>query len=181
MSSQLSSRYAKGDIVPFHMSAGIIVASSTSAPDHTTTTQLTVIAIPCLAGCITTVELLHRKSSIRGWLNWYVAECVTPARGRNSHPPRVYQLGIAVSFGLVGIWCMHYTGNRAISKLPNSYDAGSDSDCCSSFRRSSRVPALLLSWVSCHGTTPSLKALHFIDEALHSSHITSVSFLVPAC
>jgi NO-binding membrane sensor protein with MHYT domain len=43
---------------------------------------------------------------------------------------RLHQLGISVSLGLVGIWCMHYIGNRAIIlgdgslELQLSYNAG---------------------------------------------------------
>ncbi|QDS76383.1 hypothetical protein FKW77_003522 [Venturia effusa] len=49
-----------------------------------------------LVGSITTVELLHRKREGTGWTIW------------------AQQLAIAVSFGLVAIWCMHFVGNRAI-------------------------------------------------------------------
>ncbi|KAE9986520.1 hypothetical protein EG328_005406 [Venturia inaequalis] len=49
-----------------------------------------------LVGSITTVELLHRKREGKGWTPW------------------LQQLAIAVSFGLVAIWCMHFVGNRAI-------------------------------------------------------------------
>ncbi|OJD33619.1 mhyt domain signaling protein [Diplodia corticola] len=47
-------------------------------------------------GSTATVELLHRRGSGQGWRNWL-------------------QLGAcSVSFGVVGIWCMHFVGNRAI-------------------------------------------------------------------
>ncbi|KAK8224582.1 hypothetical protein HDK90DRAFT_514758 [Phyllosticta capitalensis] len=47
-------------------------------------------------GAVATVELLHRRKSGHGWRNWL-------------------QLGAcSVSFGVVGIWCMHFVGNRAI-------------------------------------------------------------------
>ncbi|EKG21424.1 hypothetical protein MPH_01222 [Macrophomina phaseolina MS6] len=47
-------------------------------------------------GSTATVELLHRRRSGQGWRNWL-------------------QLGAcSVSFGVVGIWCMHFVGNRAI-------------------------------------------------------------------
>ncbi|KAF1988073.1 hypothetical protein K402DRAFT_40426 [Aulographum hederae CBS 113979] len=49
-----------------------------------------------LAGALTTVELLHRRREGKGWITW------------------LQQLGVAVSFGLVAIWCMHFVGNRAI-------------------------------------------------------------------
>ncbi|KAB2575105.1 hypothetical protein BFW01_g8254 [Lasiodiplodia theobromae] len=47
-------------------------------------------------GSTATVELLHRRGSGQGWRNWL-------------------QLGAcSISFGAVGIWCMHFVGNRAI-------------------------------------------------------------------
>ncbi|KAK7555760.1 hypothetical protein IWX49DRAFT_82257 [Phyllosticta citricarpa] len=47
-------------------------------------------------GAVATVELLHRRKSGQGWRNWL-------------------QLGAcSISFGVVGIWCMHFVGNRAI-------------------------------------------------------------------
>ncbi|KAF2665308.1 hypothetical protein BT63DRAFT_61459 [Microthyrium microscopicum] len=80
MTNDSTITYAKGDIVPYHFSPQIIVAS----------------VIPAILGAFTAVELLHRKSRQKGWVNW------------------LYQLGIAVSMGLVAIWCMHFVGNRAI-------------------------------------------------------------------
>ncbi|KAL6233039.1 hypothetical protein BDW75DRAFT_8163 [Aspergillus navahoensis] len=47
-------------------------------------------------GCITTLELLHRRTSTAGFYNWYLL------------------LTSAVSMGGIGIWCMHFIGNRAI-------------------------------------------------------------------
>jgi NO-binding membrane sensor protein with MHYT domain len=49
-----------------------------------------------LVGCITTLELLHRRTSRRGLYNWYllVASCIC--------------------MGGIGIWSMHFIGNRAI-------------------------------------------------------------------
>ncbi|KAF2083843.1 hypothetical protein K490DRAFT_50619, partial [Saccharata proteae CBS 121410] len=52
--------------------------------------------ITSLIGAITTVELLHRRRSGHGWRGWlHLGAC-------------------SISFGLVGIWCMHFVGNRAI-------------------------------------------------------------------
>ncbi|KAL4985987.1 hypothetical protein BDW68DRAFT_164273 [Aspergillus falconensis] len=47
-------------------------------------------------GCITTLELLHRRTSTAGFYNWYLL------------------LTSALSMGGIGIWCMHFIGNRAI-------------------------------------------------------------------
>ncbi|KAF2142429.1 uncharacterized protein K452DRAFT_226953 [Aplosporella prunicola CBS 121167] len=48
-----------------------------------------------LIGDVATVEILHRRRG-HGWRNFLTL------------------LAPAVSFGLVGIWCMHFVGNRAI-------------------------------------------------------------------
>ncbi|KAL1629663.1 hypothetical protein SLS56_005316 [Neofusicoccum ribis] len=75
-----TSKYRVGDSVPFHVVPGIIVASW----------------FVSFIGSIATVELLHRRRSGQGWINWL-------------------QLGAcSVSFGVVGIWCMHFVGNRAL-------------------------------------------------------------------
>ncbi|KAL5002055.1 hypothetical protein BDV10DRAFT_129889 [Aspergillus recurvatus] len=47
-------------------------------------------------GCTTTLELLHRRTSTAGFYNWYLL------------------LTSALSMGGIGIWCMHFIGNRAI-------------------------------------------------------------------
>ncbi|PGH05616.1 hypothetical protein AJ80_08308 [Polytolypa hystricis UAMH7299] len=47
-------------------------------------------------GCVTTLELLHRRTARFGLYNWYLL--VTSA----------------ISMGGIGIWCMHFIGNRAI-------------------------------------------------------------------
>ncbi|KAK5116696.1 hypothetical protein LTR62_007370 [Meristemomyces frigidus] len=50
-----------------------------------------------LCGCVLTIELLHRRGTALGnWRSWFET------------------LGCATSMGLVGIWCMHFIGNRAI-------------------------------------------------------------------
>ncbi|EMC97581.1 hypothetical protein BAUCODRAFT_122015 [Baudoinia panamericana UAMH 10762] len=50
-----------------------------------------------LCGCLLTIEMLNRRGTalgnLRSWLE---------------------SLGCAISLGLVGIWCMHFIGNRAI-------------------------------------------------------------------
>ncbi|KAI9376408.1 hypothetical protein BJX61DRAFT_538937 [Aspergillus egyptiacus] len=47
-------------------------------------------------GCTTTLELLHRRTSTAGFYNWYLL------------------LTSAISMGGIGVWCMHFIGNRAI-------------------------------------------------------------------
>lgn len=75
-----------------------------------------------LVGCLTTLELLHRRTSRSGAYNWYVPR---PAFYLSSAPVHVnlssctcyyrYLLFVSsVSMGGVGIWCMHFIGNRAI-------------------------------------------------------------------
>ncbi|CAI7596415.1 unnamed protein product [Penicillium pancosmium] len=47
-------------------------------------------------GCATTLELLHRRTSRSGFYNWYLL------------------LTSSITMGGIGIWCMHFIGNRAI-------------------------------------------------------------------
>ncbi|KIX08420.1 uncharacterized protein Z518_03076 [Rhinocladiella mackenziei CBS 650.93] len=49
-----------------------------------------------LIGCITTLELLQRRTSTRGAYNWFLL------------------LASAITMGGIGIWAMHFVGNRAI-------------------------------------------------------------------
>ncbi|KAE8351526.1 hypothetical protein BDV28DRAFT_136887 [Aspergillus coremiiformis] len=49
-----------------------------------------------MMGCTTTLELLHRRTARAGLYNWYLL------------------LTSSISMGGVGIWCMHFIGNRAI-------------------------------------------------------------------
>lgn len=49
-----------------------------------------------LVGCITTLELLHRKTSRQGLYNWYLLAASS------------------ICMGGIGIWSMHFIGNRAI-------------------------------------------------------------------
>ncbi|KAI2122201.1 hypothetical protein LOZ42_000665 [Ophidiomyces ophidiicola] len=51
--------------------------------------------IVSLAGCATCLELLHRRTARFGLYNWYLL------------------LSAAVCMGGIGIWCMHFIGNRA--------------------------------------------------------------------
>ncbi|PNS14019.1 hypothetical protein CAC42_6532 [Sphaceloma murrayae] len=72
--------YVAGDIVPWHFSPGLVVASFFAS----------------LIGTILTVELLHRKRLGKNWMS------------------RFQLLLCAISMGLIGIWCMHFIGNRSI-------------------------------------------------------------------
>ncbi|KAF7596345.1 hypothetical protein BBP40_002089 [Aspergillus hancockii] len=49
-----------------------------------------------MMGCTTTLELLHRRTARAGLYNWYLL------------------LTSSIAMGGVGIWCMHFIGNRAI-------------------------------------------------------------------
>ncbi|KAK5162749.1 hypothetical protein LTR04_003026 [Oleoguttula sp. CCFEE 6159] len=80
-------QYQDGDIVPFHINPGIVVASY----------------FVSLAGTITTVEQLHRRVTGKKWLKW------------------MQLIACAVSMGLIGIWCMHFIGNRAIVLANGEY------------------------------------------------------------
>lgn len=93
--------YQPGDWVPFELSPGIVVASY----------------FVSLVGSVTTVELLHRRVTGKSWHNWYVTLTLDfrPALRPVALTLLRFQLGTcAVCLGLIGIWCMHYVGNRAI-------------------------------------------------------------------
>ncbi|KAI9761140.1 MAG: hypothetical protein M4579_001187 [Chaenotheca gracillima] len=47
-------------------------------------------------GALSTLELLHRRTSPRGLYNWFLL------------------VGSSITMGACAIWCMHYIGNRAI-------------------------------------------------------------------
>ncbi|KIW60259.1 hypothetical protein, variant 1 [Exophiala xenobiotica] len=49
-----------------------------------------------LIGCLTTIELLQRRTSMRGAYNWFLL------------------VASAITMGGIGIWAMHFVGNRAI-------------------------------------------------------------------
>lgn len=51
--------YQAGDIVPWRVMPGIVVASY----------------VVSLVGATTTVEILHRRPEGKGWRNWYVFIC----------------------------------------------------------------------------------------------------------
>ncbi|KAL8884088.1 MAG: hypothetical protein Q9215_007786 [Flavoplaca cf. flavocitrina] len=73
----------KGDVVRHQFNPGYIVLSY----------------LVSFVGCWTTLKLLHRRTSHRGYYNWYLL------------------LAAAVSMGAVAIWAMHFIGNRAITML----------------------------------------------------------------
>jgi hypothetical protein len=50
----LPMHYAAGDVVSFHLSPGLVVAS----------------AFVSFIGSVITVEQLHRKNVGKGWINW---------------------------------------------------------------------------------------------------------------
>ncbi|KAK2796359.1 hypothetical protein FQN51_009449 [Onygenales sp. PD_10] len=55
------------------------------------------------AGCATSLELLHRRTSRFGLHNWYLL------------------ITSAVTMGGIGIWCMHFIGNCAIVLTTNNH------------------------------------------------------------
>ncbi|KAJ9624410.1 hypothetical protein H2203_005282 [Taxawa tesnikishii (nom. ined.)] len=65
-------------------------------PWHFTTGTIVASFFASLAGTLLTVELLHRKRTGKTWAS------------------RMQLLSCALSMGLVGIWCMHFIGNRSI-------------------------------------------------------------------
>ncbi|KAL8817006.1 MAG: hypothetical protein Q9223_004076 [Gallowayella weberi] len=73
----------KGEIVRHHYNPGYIVLSY----------------FVSFVGCWTALRLLHRRTSHRGYYNWYLL------------------VAAAISMGAVSIWAMHYIGNRAITML----------------------------------------------------------------
>ncbi|KAJ4286353.1 hypothetical protein N0V88_008059 [Collariella sp. IMI 366227] len=68
-------------------------------------TLLVLSYIISLVGATTTLELIHRRTSRRGYYNKYA----------QLYPPQMPLLlfGAAVTMGGVAIWCMHFIGNRA--------------------------------------------------------------------
>ncbi|KAI9761624.1 MAG: hypothetical protein M1840_001740 [Geoglossum simile] len=69
-----------GQILPQSYSVGFVVLSY----------------VVSYIGALTTLELLHLRTSHRGAYNWYLL------------------VGSSISMGGIGIWCMHYVANRAI-------------------------------------------------------------------
>jgi NO-binding membrane sensor protein with MHYT domain len=74
-------------------------------------------------GAVTTLELLHRRTSARGFYNWYARHVFllklnkklckeTPANIYNNY--RFLLFAAANTMGGISIWSMHMVGNRAI-------------------------------------------------------------------
>ncbi|RDW60762.1 hypothetical protein BP6252_12145 [Coleophoma cylindrospora] len=70
----------KGKIVPKSFNAGYVVLSY----------------VVSYIGAWTTLELIHRRTAMRGYYNWFLLA------------------GSSISMGGIAIWCMHFIGNRAI-------------------------------------------------------------------
>ena len=66
-----------------------------------------------LIGCITTLQLLYRRTSTKGLDNWYA---LFPATSADQLLTNIRLLLIAscITMGGSGIWAMHFIGNRAI-------------------------------------------------------------------
>lgn len=62
--------YQAGDIVPWRVVPGVVVASY----------------IVSLVGATTTVEILHRRPEGKGWRNWYVFTCLSSRPTRELRP-----------------------------------------------------------------------------------------------
>ncbi|KAL8992867.1 MAG: hypothetical protein Q9169_006775 [Polycauliona sp. 2 TL-2023] len=87
-------RAPSGDpAVEFHLMTGAVVRHQYNAG------YIVLSYLVSFVGCWTTLKLLHRRTSHRGYYNWYLL------------------LAAAVSMGAVAIWAMHYIGNRAITML----------------------------------------------------------------
>ncbi|KAI5199519.1 hypothetical protein E4T38_06957 [Aureobasidium subglaciale] len=90
-------RYVPGDMVRWHFMPGFIVASFFAS----------------LSGTLLTIELLQRKrlgkslmSRCATSLLWFL-QMLTRIR--------VHLFACSLSMGLIGIWCMHFIGNRSIA------------------------------------------------------------------
>ncbi|KAJ9623115.1 hypothetical protein H2203_006051 [Taxawa tesnikishii (nom. ined.)] len=76
--------------------SGPIYYPGAIVPWHFTAGIIVVSFFASLTGTLLTVELLHRKRTGKTWAS------------------RMQLLSCAVSMGLIGIWCMHFIGNRSI-------------------------------------------------------------------
>ena len=71
-------------------------------------------------GCITTLELLHRRTSRRVLYNWYVWKYSAQKLKKNRryleylNCYRYLLVTSSIGMGGNGIWCMHFIGNLAI-------------------------------------------------------------------
>ncbi|KAJ9497476.1 hypothetical protein H2202_006900 [Exophiala xenobiotica] len=64
-----------------------------------------------LIGCLTTIELIQRRTSKRGAYNWYAPVI---SRSNKADRNRFLLVASAITMGGIGIWAMHFVGNRAI-------------------------------------------------------------------
>ncbi|KAI4085759.1 MAG: hypothetical protein LQ344_008155 [Seirophora lacunosa] len=76
----MDSALMQGQVIPHSFNAGYIILSYCVS----------------FVGCWTSLNLLHWRTSRRGYYNWYLL------------------LGAAASMGAVAIWSMHFIGNRAL-------------------------------------------------------------------
>lgn len=68
-----------------------------------------------LIGCTTALELLHRRTSRHGAFNWYSLSLKKPSVNNMADRLLRYLLSTSsITMGGIGIWCMHFIGNRAI-------------------------------------------------------------------
>jgi NO-binding membrane sensor protein with MHYT domain len=67
-----------------------------------------------LIGCVTTLELLHRRTSRHGAYNWYSQPPHALDEMFSNSRCRYLLVTSSITMGGIGIWCMHFVGNRAI-------------------------------------------------------------------
>jgi NO-binding membrane sensor protein with MHYT domain len=65
-------------------------------------------------GCITTLELLKRRTSTRGGYNWYFVLLPIDVANLLKVVDRFLLLASAITMGGIGIWGMHFVANRAV-------------------------------------------------------------------
>jgi NO-binding membrane sensor protein with MHYT domain len=74
--------------------------------------------IVSLIGCTTTLELLHRRTSKTGWYNWcakpFLFYILEHEMELTDTIRRYLLISASITMGAIGIWCMHYIGNRAV-------------------------------------------------------------------
>lgn len=66
-------------------------------------------------GAMTALELLTRRTHIRGFNNWYSYKYISILVLTSSVLNRFFLLASAFSMGGVGIWCMHFIGNKCLT------------------------------------------------------------------
>lgn len=98
----------EGKIVPRSFSAGYVVLSY----------------VVSYIGALTTLELIHRRTALRGIYNWYAGlpQALSPRLIWSLIVFRFLLAGASVSMGGIAIWCMHFIGNRAITLGNGAHD-----------------------------------------------------------